>query len=200
MKIGFVLECTLDGPEMKICRWLAKQICPKFDGGNVEFRPMNNKQFLMEACGDVARNLLDSGCQHVFILWDLAPAWPNGEQPDCVREVSVVKAELKKAKVPQPKATCVCITHEIETWLLADTEALREFCSTDAHKKERVRSKGRLERIVDPKDELKRILRNRGKTYNGHYDALPIIQKADPKKLRKVQSYARLEDKLRALC
>ena len=201
MKIGFVLECTLDGPEMQICRWLAKQICPSFDekdGG--QFRTMVNKRFLMEGCGDEVRMLLDHGCQHVFVLWDLRPAWPNGDPSDCVRETAIVKSQLRAAKVPKNKATCVCITQELEVWLLADAEALRRFCSTDAHQQKPIPNQGRVERIDWPKKQVEKLLRDRTKRYAPHYDAIKIIRDADPNKLRKVQSYARLEDKLRALC
>ena len=197
MKIGFVLECTLDGPEMQICRWLAQQTCPEFTPDNLLFRTMRNKQFLMEGCGDAASNLLDSGCEHVFILWDLRPSWPNGEKSTKLSEMKIVNGMLDAANVPTDQVTCVCIVQELEAWLLVDTKALRDFCGP---KNKHISSPGRVEHVDWPKNRVENLLKNRGKTYAAHYDALRIIQKADPRKLRKVPSYKQLEDKLRALC
>jgi len=202
MKIGFVLECTLGGPERQICGWMAKQMCPAFNlKDDKQFRTMVNKRFLMEGCGEEAHNLLENGCQHVFILWDLRPAWPNDKDDlDCKRECAIVRAKLEEAKVPHDKATCICITQELETWLLADVEAIRRFCSTDAHRAQRIPKQGRVEHINWPKDRVDELLRQRGRRYAPHFDAMRIIQSADRDKLRKVQSFARFEDRLKRLC
>ncbi len=197
MKVGFILECAPNGPEKQICQWLAKKTCPNFELHDAQFKTMVNKRYLMEGCGEQARLLLDAGCHHVFIVWDLRPAWPNGEDSDCVRETAMVHAELKKAKIHKGKATCVCITQELETWLLADAAALQRLCRRGSKRIPQLRN---VEEINWPKNRVEALLRERRKQYAPHYDAITILQDADEKKLRKVQSYRRLEDRLKALC
>lgn len=200
MKIGFVLECTAGGADMQICGWIAQQRCPGFlPTDPTQFRTMTNKAALMEGCGDEAAALLAGGCQHVFVVWDLRPAWPNDDALDCVRECEMVRAKLNAARVPEAKATCVCITKELEVWLLADTEALRKFCGPPEHPKARIPKQGRLEHIDWPKDRVEKLCQIRGRKFVASVHALQILKAARREKLRKVHSYARFEDKLAAL-
>lgn len=202
MKIGFILECTLGGADMQICRFVAERQCPAFVLEDRQFRTMANKEALKDGCGDEAANLLDDGCDHVFVVWDLRPAWKSGDGDalDCVEECDLIRSQLDKAGVPRGKVTCLCITRELEVWLLADRDALEKFCSRDAHKCASIPSPGALERIDWPKKRVEALCEERGRRFTANLHALKIIQNADRKKLRKVKSYARLEDKLSGLC
>lgn len=200
MKIGFVLECTLGGADMQICGWIAQQHCPGFvPADQKQFKTMTNKAALMEGCGDEAAALLAGGCQHVFVVWDLRPAWPNDDALDCVRECEMVRAKLNDAGVRKTQATCVCITNELEVWLLADPAAVQAFCSRRTHTAARISTKGRLEKLNWPKKTVEDLCEARGRQFVANVHALQILKSARREKLRKVKSYARFEDKLAAL-
>lgn len=201
MRVGFVLECQGDGADVQICRWIAKEVCPALVLADGCFSTLSNKRVLMEQCGEEAKKLLAAGCEHVFVVWDLRPAWPNdAEELDCAREVEIVKAQLRAARVPHGRTCLLCITHEIEAWLLADPEAIRAFCSRPTHQAKHVPSQGRVEHIAWPKSRVEELCDQRGRRFIASTGALAILKGARKARLRSVPSYARFEDKIAALC
>lgn len=161
---------------------------------------MVNKQALMERCGEESAGLLELGCKHVFVVWDLRPAWPNDDDLDCVREAEFVREQLGAAGVRASQATLLCITKELEVWLLADPEAIRAHCSRPTREAARVPKPGPLERIDWPKKRVEMLCEERGRRFTPHLDALRVIQNARREWLREAPSYARFEDRLVALC
>jgi Domain of unknown function (DUF4276) len=165
---------------------------------NAVFQTMGNKEKLMLNGGEAARVLLETGCAHVFVVWDLRPSWPNKTRSDCQSETKVVKDLLDKAGVPDERVTCICIKEELEAWLLADTAALQDFCGGN---KKLIPSQGRVDHIDWPKSRVESIILERThRKYAPHYHAVPILMKANRAKLRKVPSYKQFEDKLLELC
>ena len=64
MKIGFIFECGREGPDVKVCRHLVKQL-----DSNIEFVPLtlDNKPNLVEHCG-VASMVLLKKCDRVVLV------------------------------------------------------------------------------------------------------------------------------------
>lgn len=200
MKLGFVLECTLGGADMRVCQWIARQRNAAFVLEDRQFKTMGSKPALFERCGEEAAVLHALGCDHVFVVWDLRPPIPNGEPPDCVREVQMVRAAILAAGVDATWVTLLCIEQELEAWLLADAAAIHKFCKgNSSHVPERVPREKRPEQIVAPKRKLEGLCEQRGRRFNANLHAISILAEAKPKALRRVPSYKRFEDKLDAL-
>ena len=68
MKVGLILEGL---PDLKVLEYLAKRINPEI---KVVSRTLGKKPDLIADCGEIAKLLLNLGCDHVIVVWDLFPA------------------------------------------------------------------------------------------------------------------------------
>jgi len=86
---------------------------------------------MFQNCGVQAKTLLQSdGCDMVLVIWDLTPP-----QSACLGgDRDAVFGALDAAGLPKnaPVYT-ICISAELEAWLLADHYALSAYLSTAAH-------------------------------------------------------------------
>ena len=83
MKIGLIFECAPKGPDALIGEYVVRRV---MTGAEPVSSTMVNKEILIRECGVEARRHIEGGCKIVFIIWDLAPAWPDRRKPRCRHE------------------------------------------------------------------------------------------------------------------
>ena len=197
-KIGMIFECGPEGADLKVCTHLVTRLSP---GVVVVPATLTNKKIMIADCGVIAAGLLDTdGCVHVLIVWDLFPPWRD-QKPCRHKDRQNIFASLDAAGVPRDQVSLVCITEELEAWLLADEEALRIFLSTETYQAKGVPQIKKPERERNPKKRLDQIFRaNRRGRYSDLEHAL-YIARAWPNlnRLRKrCETFRRFEQKLLA--
>lgn len=206
MKVGLILEGL---PDRKVLEYLAKRINPEI---KVVSRTLGKKPDLIADCGEIAKLLLELGCDRVIIVWDLFPAeWENPvrtkqlsmkkTRPMCAQDRRRIKNELEKAAVDLCRVCLVCIDAMLETWLLTDIRAVNAVLSTKT-RRANVKPPPKLERNQDPKTLMINVFRREGRggksVYSDVDDAIRIA-KAIPKdsrdlnKLRKLNSFVQFE-------
>ena len=125
MRIGFILECSPKGPDADIYPYLAKIFCPKLEIEKPE--TLINKENVMTDGPDVAHMLLETGCDHVFIIWDRMPKW--GGTGKCEDHISTLETGLNKLGVDGRRVTLCCIDEMLESWLVADGRGIDGWLS-----------------------------------------------------------------------
>jgi hypothetical protein len=93
----------------------------------------------------------------------------------------------------------ICVEQMLESWVLADGTTVVERVRRRTHEPPRFKEIRRPDRERDPKSRVINYFQQAGRNYNEHVDAAPIIMSASLSKLRKSESFQRLEDKLRQL-
>jgi hypothetical protein len=195
-------ECAPGGPDVEIGEHFVEAFIPEAEFIGV---PMTNKANLMRDCGREVRRLIErEQCDIVFIVWDLAPPWPNQEENRCRhRDKEGIEQSLQAAyrnhTIPREKLILLCIEQMLESWVIADGEAVMERVRRRTHPPPRFNEPRRPDTDHDPKSRLISYFRQAGRQYNEHVDAVPILQRASLSKLRRSQSFKRLEEKLRHL-
>ena len=191
MKYGFVFECWIDGPDLKVLKHLVKWIKPDC---NFEPVTLGDKGVLLEECADSVELLLKT-CDKVFIVWDLVPKFT-----DCnciVEERNLIRQQLIEKNLPLDNIEFIGIVHELESWLIADVSAIERVLSTPAHPISIARIR-HPDREKNPKGKLRKIFnQHRGVDYNDLDSALKIIQQVQrPRDLRQSISFRRFYLKL----
>ncbi|MFN7748225.1 MAG: hypothetical protein ACK51D_05710 [Cyclobacteriaceae bacterium] len=116
MKVGFILECTPQGPDAAIYTYLAKHFCNDLEILKPE--TLSSKAGVMEQGADVAKTLLDTGCDYVFIIWDRMPKW--GGTGRCEDHIATLENSLQQVGADRAKIFLCCISDMLESWLIAD--------------------------------------------------------------------------------
>jgi hypothetical protein len=192
MRIGFIFECPRGGPDQQVIEHLAKKIDPSVEIVN---RFTNtNKPALVQMCGQQSAALLSQGCERVIIVWDLLPRWKDKHlKPYCKRDVAELRVALQEANVDEERVRLLCITAELETFLIADERAL-ERVLTRPSRPANCPFKKNPHRLADPKSDLDGIFRVHGKIYSPLTDALKIARViSDFNRLKSIPSFKRLE-------
>ncbi|MBI4024627.1 MAG: hypothetical protein HY360_06570 [Verrucomicrobia bacterium] len=133
MKLGLVLECDSGGPDELVLTCLARRLA---SGITVQAVALGSKEQVFLKGPETAAELVESSrCDLVLIVWDLKPYW----QPVTGRSCQAETEELRSKLAVLPNATSakirlLCLTWEIETWLIADARAVNAHLSTSAHK------------------------------------------------------------------
>ncbi len=181
MKIGLILECTQDGPDVHVCTHLIKMINAQFNL-NLELAvpaTLTNKIGLITNCGTAAKNLIDiEHCDRVIIVWDLEGRQQHGRSNCLGQDRDDIFAALKAAEVDLEKIKLVGIRKELESWLIADGRAL-EGCLTQLTRRPvgRIRAASRPEQEYDPKSWLSRVFRENGaREYKDFLHARKIVE------------------------
>ena len=194
--IGMVFECGPQGADKLVCDFLARHIRNDVD---FAFVTLDNKGNLLREAGAAVKHLLEDGCCCVLVIWDLRPAWPTLKRPCRANEVAAVKKSLDEAGISaQDPVHLICIEQELESWLLANEQAVSALLSTDAHKY-RVNRVKRPDNVTQPKSAMIEHFRNaRSWRYNDTVDAMRVLRAApvDLARLRRSVSFARFEKKL----
>src|SRR5207302_5030558 len=108
--------------EEQVFPHLIKLICPD---ASWDIVPSGNRPAVLKGVPIRARNLLATGCDVVFVIWDVFPEWPDtGGTTDCTEHVKELVANLAAAKMDNSPIIAVAIREEVEAWLLCDADAL----------------------------------------------------------------------------
>jgi len=141
-----------------------------------------------------------SGCDRVFVVWDLKPYWQDAVALNCEAEASELRAKLHgMERSTANKIKLLCLTWELETWLIADARAVNAHLSTPAHK-----AKFKCSSPLS-KNDAKAFLdreckKHRGKTrrYVDVREAIQIAQLiSDTHRVRSIPSFRRF---VRLIC
>lgn len=162
MKLGLILECQPDGPDEKVLRCLLSHSETEVE---TEMASQGNKINLFAQCGAAARQLLDDGCEHIVIVWDLHPAdWGDElarqERAPCLhQDREKIFASLTTAGVRHASVSLVAIEFMLESWLLADKQAIADFLSKELGTRIRKQQVGNHNpaQCSKPKDVLSKI-------------------------------------------
>ena len=199
MKVGFIVECGPEGAEMEVIPHLALRLIPKL---KFDIIALDDKRRLKPECGRWARQLLDSKCDRVLIVWDLMPAWGEYEGRGCRRiDRQEIYESLERAGLRRSdrRIKLICVHKMLEAWILADERALSSFLSTDAHPVRAPRTK-KPENVKDPKARLKTLFKERGRRVHDYVDRLHAIQVVrrmpDLARLDQCPTFARFKVKL----
>jgi hypothetical protein len=175
MKVGFILECALAGPDAEIYPYVAKKLCPNVEIAKPE--TLKNKQNVINEGALVAATLLATGCDYVFIVWDRMPKW--GGTGKCADHIAHIDAELDKEKVNKERVFLCCINEMLESWMIADGRGITRWINTKTP--HTIPDFGDCKDAASqsaPKDRIKAYLRehyNKWK-YNDYEDNFDIIK------------------------
>ena len=195
MKIGMIFECGPAGADKKVCEYFARQLQPGLEIMSVT---LDDKPRLINDCGRAAAQLLRDGCDRVLIIWDLYPAWREKKQKPCRREDRLaIHKSLENAGVPLAKTHLICITAELEAWLIADGRAISAVLSTPAHPVS-IPDRKRTETLKNPKGQLMNMFKEKsGKPYSDLQHAEKIArQMPDLNKIKRCSSFVRFAAKV----
>ena len=133
MKLGLVLECDTGGPDELVLTCLARRLVP---GITVQAAALGSKEQVFLKGPETAAELVEaSECDRVFVVWDLKPYWQAVAVLNCEAEAEELRGKLKGMKKnTADKINLLCLTWELETWLIADARAVNAHLSTPAHK------------------------------------------------------------------
>jgi len=195
--IGIIVECGPRGADELVCRALAAAILGE---AQIDFACMHNKAKLLQGAGRAAAELLATGCERVFVVWDLRPAWPDQSPRPCRKiERDQLQTVLKEAGVDASRVSLICVEQELESWLLADAEKLRRFLSTPAHAYAEIPASKNPDLVPNPKAVvIKHFKAARGWRYADTRHAIRVIESGPIvlSRLRRSASFARFEAKL----
>lgn len=205
MKIGFVVECSLEGPEHKLARMLVAVFCPKDEPIVI---PMGSKGRLLADAELVVEKLIALGCERVFVIWDWHPlesrwgkarteAWKPGL---CREEVHVLRGKLDARKIAQARVVLTCVAQELEAWALADHNAIAAVVGRRRRRSvEGVRKFAEPELVSDPESTLEDVFREFDTGFTKHNDVPAIFEAARASRFRRMKScpsFVRLVEKL----
>jgi Domain of unknown function (DUF4276) len=200
MRVGFLLECGPEGAELKVLRHLVPRLRPKLD---LVFRSADNKGKLFRGCRDYVAGLFDDDrCERVFVVWDLIPSdgeLQDGEGRACrKKEREHILATIREAD--RARTVLLCISQELEAWLLCDGSAIKEVLERPTHPIRAIPDVRRPESEANPKKVLNRHFKqHRGLDYVDMVHAVKIIEKVrNLRKLENAASFVRLKHKLEA--
>jgi hypothetical protein len=195
MKLGFILECGPQGADLKVCKNLVDRIMPK---SQATFKTLDVKPKLVSGCGAVAKQLIDDGCERVYIIWDLYPAWRvKGMKPCRKEDRDNIFDSLNKAQVPLERVHLICIEQELESWLIADGRALSEFLSRPTILV-KIKDSKEPDKVQNPKKYLTKHFCQNGKgIYTDYLHAEKLVGLIpDFQKLKKSETFKRFYFKL----
>lgn len=186
-----IFECGPQGADKKVCEILLKKLDSTIQTKSVT---LDNKPNLVQKCGAAAKQLLETEkCDRVIILWDLYPAWrTDGEKPCRKADRELIFESLDGAGVDRDKVHLVCITEELEAWLIADGGAISTTLSKPTHQITVADTK-KPEQVKNPKKRLSQIYQQyTGRKYSDLIDAEKITKNiTDFKKIRRSDSFCR---------
>jgi hypothetical protein len=179
MKVGIIAEYQSD---VDVLIGIIRQIKPDsaFDRCTC-----SGSGRLVSKCNAFSEVLFKKGCTHLVIVRD-----SDGE--DSVTLKNQIKKALKKSAISNH--IIVVAVHEIESWLLADIEAIhKSFSAGTANLSKQITSP---EEIPDPKRYLKKLVRKQYKMpYMNTVHNKKIAEQIDVSKIRiKCPSFCELFD------
>ena len=156
MKVGFILECTPQGPDAAIYTYLAKHFCNDLEILKPE--TLSSKAGVMEQGAEVAKTLLDTGCDYVFIIWDRMPKW--GGTGRCEDHIATLENSLQQVGADRTKIFLCCISDMLESWLIADGRGIDAWIASKTnHAMPGFGDHKTAAEQTNPKDRIKNYLR-----------------------------------------
>jgi hypothetical protein len=196
MKIGYVFECGPNGGDMKVFKHLTSIVAP---GAMFDYEALTVKTTLLKESGKAAKRLLGDGCEKVFIVWDLYPAWREDNGKPCRHEdKEAIKVSLTAEGLSDDDVIFLCLEEELEAWLIADGRVLSEYFSKP-HRKVKIDNITKPDKVKDPKGKLMSYFKQHrgGVKYDGTIHAEQIIKGLkDFQKIKKSETFARFHLKL----
>lgn len=200
-RVGVIVECGRDGADHKVLASVIPRLRPDVVP---EFAFLGSKRALLTDGPKLAAGLLKEGrCARVLLVWDLVPCdLPDAKGKPCRRnEREAVRATLEKEGVALDRVTLLCITHELEAWLLADGTALTGVLERPTHPIKRVKDDRDPEDHSNPKKLLQKLFKeHRGRDYLDARHAAEIVAAVtNLAKLDAAPSFRRLREALDGL-
>lgn len=194
-KLGIILECDKGSADELVFTCLVRRLAPEVE---LTFRRLGNKKAVFLKGAEAAEALVSiNKCDLVLVVWDLKPLWKEEDESvkDCKAECKILRTSFgSMSEETRAKIRLLCLSHELETWLLADAGALEEFFSKQTYKP-KIPAIKKLGTRTDPKavlDGLFKTHRGARYRYTDFTDAIKISQQwKSTSKLRKVQSFKR---------
>lgn len=195
-KLGLILECDSGGPDQTVFECLVRRLSPDT---KVLAKALGSKKGIHAKAADVATELVDvDQCELVLIVWDQRPFWEDEltgvVAKNCRDERAMMLDHLKGlTESVASRVRLLCISAELETWLLADDSAVREYYSSASHK---CKWKGiKYDPNGNAKGELIALSkkhRGHGGRYSDFFEAIRIARLIKTtKNLRSIPSFKR---------
>lgn len=200
-RVGVIVECGRDGADHKVLAHviprLRQEVVP-------EFAFLGSKRALLTDGPKLAAGLLaEGGCARVIVVWDLVPCdLPDDKGKPCRRrEREALREALEKEGVALDRVSMLCITHELEAWLLADGAALTAVLQRPTHPIKALKDDRKSEQHPNPKKILGgHFKQHRGKDYLDAHHAVKIVEAVtNLRKLESAPSFRRLRELIEAL-
>lgn len=200
MKIGYIFECGPDGGDIKVLKHLAYMITPDAE---FDYEALSVKTALVKESGKAAKRLLNDGCDKIFIVWDLYPAWREDKGKPCRHEDKEgIKASLAANEISEENVVFLCLEEELEAWLLADGRLLNSYFSKPHRQVDEIKNEKKPDKVKDPKGKLMGYFKQYrgGIKYDATIHAEQIIKRLeDFKKIKKSETFTRFYSKLSSL-
>lgn len=201
MKVGFILECTLGGPDAVIYPYVAAQLCNALEIEKPE--TLKDKKSLLKEAPLVTQTLFESGCDKVFIIWDRIPRWGIGG--NCESDKEKLMKELTNLKVNTANVYFCCIEEMLESWLIADGDGVTNWInSKTTHKIKPFPDHKNIQAQSSPKEKISAYLKaNFGKwKYNDYTDNFGILKHLPSydKAAKWNPSFAEFVDSINQIC
>lgn len=195
MKLGFILECGPQGADLKVCKNFVGRIRPADEFVAIT---LDNKPKLISGCGEAAKQLIKSGCETIYIIWDLFPDWRDDRTRPCMKEDrDNIFDSLNAVQVPLEKVHLVCIEQELESWLIADGRAISIFLSKPT-RAVKIKDSKKPDTVQNPKRQLTKYFTANGYgLYTDYLHAEKLVTLIpDFQKLKKSETFKRFYFKL----
>ncbi len=181
-KIGIITEAPRGSGDEKVFRWLAEQFCPGMDP---EFIGNRNKKELVADCIDQIELLLSNDqCEKVLVIYDLMPRFQPRLAETPVDPKGNIEQRIQSNGLPLEKIEFICIRQMLETWLIADEAAVRNFY-INKHRPNPLPGpfNGGRKQINNPKP--KNLIIDYYKEYNPTTNAVGIMKESNLKTVSK---------------
>jgi hypothetical protein len=172
MKVGFILECSPQGPDALIYPYLANLFCKKLELTKPE--TLVNKQRLINEGPLIAQTLIVDGCDYVFIIWDRMPKW--GRSGKCEDDIAILEQGLSQLKVNRDQIVLCCISDMLESWMIVNGKYITQYFQQFSTKP--IQYFGDNTDKASQSDPKNRITKYNGR-YNDYIDNFKIVKLID---------------------
>jgi hypothetical protein len=175
-KVGIIIEAPKDSGDQKVFAWLIEQYCKNI---SVVFIGNRNKNDLFNDSPEQCVGLFEfDNCDEVLIIYDLKPRFDTKSNRANVHFQDKLTAKLRSMGLDMQKITLICIKQMLETWLIADENAVLNY-KIKKHKLTATQPyfNGGKKQLNNPKP--KDLIETYLSDYNPTTTALEIIKQAD---------------------
>lgn len=175
-KVGIIIETPKDSGDQKVFAWLIEQYCKNIC---VIFIGNRNKNDLFNDSPEQCVGLFEfDNCDEVLIIYDLKPRFDTKSTRANINFQNELIAKLQSKRLDMQKITLICIKQMLETWLIADENAVRNY-KIKKHKLTAAQPyfNGGKKQLYNPKP--KDLIETYLSDYNPTTTALEIIKQAN---------------------